>query len=479
MNDNIEFVDRYCDKVEQINYPKQIRLRSLSFQRVKDKFKKFKERISNLKQEIDTRISAFAERIKSKINILSKEYVPNTFVGSRPIRLNNKMGSNTITNSGALYSYENSLLSTTVASKEEPDLDVDTIDRQDIESIVNEGFEDAEKETNESETLGREDVQEVVEEMFNKEQEEEKEITPEEIKQALEEELSKLTENAPKVEEEPEQVEEPHLKISRNNVNNARIARYDDEGNDVKEYEFEEATVEEPQKESIVEIEPNQEPAPRRKKFNYVRMTDEEIRESQIKLGLDEHGNFVNKQEPQEEMVVAKAEPVVENTSLTTIPEYYINESVKPATNSDSSAIMDQVVVETPKASKVTLEGYTTLRDKIKELRLQQERTKQQKEEAARKAEEAKQRAREIREMVAESDKSVAEKYNELRAYSEALEEDCERNRKSAEEANSSAQADYDFISSNQEKLDNNAKLMEEIDMLIGPRVDPESIKVK
>ena len=513
----------------------RIKLLEKKLDKMKDKTLSAVYNERNLDSNISKKSEAIA-RLEKKIKVLSREEVPTNYVDNRAIKLKQSMIENLQHKVGMIYTIDSDKkeeifaneekevetpeMYATAASKQEEriDLDVDTIDRQTITDTINEGFKKEEIKDEES-TINREDVKDVVEDMmgkledsnavdrkaieqsindeFTKKEEEEvvveeknesqnSDLTSEEIKSVIEEELEKLKEEKEESKAEvapiPEDVVEKdeHVRVSRNNTNNAKLSRYDENGQDIKEYQFEQAVVEEPKVESIVEIDPNVvEERPRRKKHHYVPMTDEEIREAQIKLGFDENGNLIDNKETKDEEVVAQAEEVKETTNLTTIPEYYINESIKPAEKPDSSAIDDKVVVETVTSNKTTIDNYTALREKILQLREQQAQTKKQKEEAAKKAEEAKQKAREIREMVAESEKSVAESIDMLRAYSEALEEDCDRNIKSAEESESSAEADYKFVSTNQEKLDSNAELIREIDSLIGQRVDPESIRVK
>ena len=526
------------------------RFRSFRIKLLERKLDRMKDKALNsvyTERNFDSKLTKKSEaiaRLEEKIKVLSREEVPTNYVDNRAIKLKQSMIENLQRKVGFIYSVDATkkeeifaseapvvemptVLATAASKDNNSELDIDTIDRQTIVDTINEGFSNEEAiadaptinrdeikdvvdeevvKIEDNPTIDREAIEQSINEEFEKQEavaeeevvveehpENNDNLTSEEIKSVIEEELGKIEESIPEMDVVPQPEvkdeivpvaedvveQDNHFRVSHNNTNNAKLSRYDENGNDIKEYTFEQATVEEPVAESIVEIDPKQPTKkPRRRKYNYVPMTDEEIRESQIKLGLDEHGNFVDKEETKEE-VVAKAEPVKEVTDLAVLPEYIISESIKPVDNIDTSAIDNKVVVEEVKSNKASIDNYTALKEKILHLREQQEQTKKQKEEAERKAEEAKQKAREIREMVAESEKSVAESIDMLRAYSEALEEDCDRNIKSAEASESSAEADYQFVSTNQEKLDSNAELIREIDSLIGPRVDPESIKVK
>ena len=589
-DDLFELVDRDYDQVQREEYPRQIKTRRSSFNTIVEKFTNF--RINRLKKKLEKeKAKALTEKytesnyedkierralkiakLEEKIKILSRDEVPASYVDNRAIKLKKKMCDNLTQNIASLYSVgmENkeeifaeevveepkeelqeevmaSSASTVTDKVKEDELDVDTIDRQTITDTINEEFsnqaakaeeisrEDVEEVVDEKfanlsdeETIDRDAIEQTINEEFAKKEEEIEEyaapntdVSKEDIKDVVNEKFNELggipemedvvikaaetIEPEQTVEEQPKTEESDMFRVSRNNTNNVRTSRFDSEGNVIKKFDYvpmtdeeiREAQIklgwdehgnpikkEEPKKydyvpmtdEEIREaqikmgLDENGNPIKKEepKKYDYVPMTDEEIREAQIKIGLDENGNFIETPKETEEKFVGEAEEVM--------PQYTTLED-KPVDNID--VVDNPEVVEQKSHSSATIDDYTALKERILKLKEQKEQTAREIEAARRQEEEMKERAHEMEEMLAESDKSVAASLEMLKAYSEALEEDCDRNRRKAEEAKSRAQESSDYIASHQDKLNDNQRLISEIDTLIGERVDPTSIKVR
>ena len=107
-------------------------------------------------------------------------------------------------------------------------------------------------------------------------------------------------------------------------------------------------------------------------------------------------------------------------------------------------------------------DDYAALRDNILYLKNQAELTRKQKEEAQRKAEETAEKARQIKEMFEESQKNYDQSLDLLRAYQEALEEDCNNNVKGTKDAENDARLNNDFISEHREKMNYNNRIISE-----------------
>ena len=471
---------------------------------------------SNYEKKIDKKSKAIA-RLEEKINILSRNSVPANYVQKRAIKLKKKMFDNLKYNTQNMYSIglENKEI---VFGEEEPinvvstDLDRKTIedsinaefsnmnseedkmDRESIENAVNEEFaqlnadelnrdgiedsinsefakvseldrnviensineefaqlnnEDSEMEeyTSGKETIGAEDIKDVINESFEKyepeipemqektyaENENSNEINIEEPE--MQEKTYAENENSNKI-----NIEEPEMRhISQNNSFSARLSRYDNEGNE-KEY------------------------------YEYVPMTDEEIRESQIKLGFDENGNIIDQPKDTTERKVGTASLVDSNI---VIPDFNLNDIlVPPKKDINHSREIPIVVNERDEETRdqhetATIDDYNSLREKILYLKQQQEITRKHREDAQKNAEKTAEQAKEMLEMFEESEKNYAQSIDMLKAYSQELEEDCNRNRERAEAAENDARKNNDFINSHKEKVDYNNRIINEIDSII------------
>lgn len=235
------------------------------------------------------------------------------------------------------------------------------------------------------------------------------------------------------------------------------------------------------------------------KEYTYTPMTDEEIRESQIKLGFDEHGNLVNPPTNNYDVVATakvvedERSPLYDEKSGTSLRDTVVvaperaakvvekgvdllDES-KGTYVAESSFIPSEVHIKSNVSTKI--EDYNALKEKILQLQKQQALTEQKKASAQREAEEAAAKALQAKKELEASQKSVSQSMEMLKAYTEALEEDCFRNERTAEVAENDARMNLNFVDVQMEKVAANDRLIEEIDSLIGPRAVAESIKTR
>ncbi len=230
--------------------------------------------------------------------------------------------------------------------------------------------------------------------------------------------------------------------------------------------------------------------------YVYTPMTDEEIRASQEKLGFDERGNLVNPPKADYDIVATakvvndERSPLYagEDSSLKDAPvdsprtartvEKDIDYSLEPESEQLEEFVETENVTGAESVS-AKIDDYNSLKEKLLQLQKQQALTMQKKEKAQKEAEEAADAALKAKQEYEASEKSVSRSMEMLKAYTEALQEDCERNVNAAELAENDARINKNFIDEQKGKVDANNRLIDEIDSLIGPRAVPDSIKVR
>ena len=545
MNDgNMVFVNGEYGESKQEKYPREIKTKPTSYEAITKKYENFlmqaKSDLENMKdaalnstftkEETETQITQISKsiaRLEEMIKTLSNENVPTNYVDNRAIKLKKSMMENLTKKVGDLYSID-------AEKKEEifaqdklefgdaiPDVAVvaannesemvsndDSLNREIMSDIVDEQLNEARAREQAESTMEVSDtiapipaVAEVTEgiEEYSKSPDTNEQIDNDTIKSVISEELdniSAIPEISPEEVQETVTVDEPvqdnmeNTRILHNDTINAKLSRFDENGNPIdnsveqpvevenKENENQQSVVEDT---SIHTIDPYDLDSMKDRQIpEWKPMTDEEIRKAQIKLGFDENGNMINQSTEETE----KVEPVNEDKESPAvveeeIPEYSItDQEEKPQpeieveeTNSDESQF------KASNTTKTTLEAYKKLKENVLRLREEQTQSKREADQAIEDANSAKQKAREIREMLAESDNSVAQSMQLLETYKKALEEDNYRNNETKEAALKRAQEDYEYVSENERKIRDNDQLVDEIKSLIGDTVDPESIK--
>ena len=316
-------------------------------------------------------------------------------------------------------------------------------------------------------TIEKEEVKEAVDEAFKKmEPEKQTEVTSIPVIQPItDDDVDKAVER---------------VRVSRNNVKSVNPTLFDDNGNRVT----------------------------RHKKYNYTPMTDEEIRQSQIKLGFDEHGNLIGNNLPKKEEVSSArvvgnfiapgsmpsltlkdvfvpTKEKIEETPIREVPvvvperkandvdlEFGEGEAmfdiVDP--NQNQQEVETPVVQESPReeTTSMTVEDYTALKEKI--LRLQQQRklTQKNREAAQKRANDAAIRAEEAKRIFAVSQANYNERMEKLRAYTKSLEDACDENVRRAEEAERNARMSDTISQEQRHKAEKNIRIIGEIDSMIG-----------
>ena len=549
-DDRIELVDWEYGQYAEERPARQIRTRALSFQNIKAKFNAF--RIARLQNKLENKIEKaltreytdnnyerkieksanVIARLEEKILLLSKQNVPTNYVASRAIKLRKNMIDNltyhTTNYYGSLYTIglerrdevmgpeiiaedvmpeevpveENYVSDVPVAEEtpvnedvirpfiepepvvqpaaipnnEEIDVEQSNLDRQSIVDAINEGFSQVNAEdapvinpvdvpnpapqaeatpVSEAPAIDKEAIREAVEEAFRK----------------LEAERTNFDQHvAEAVPETPEAV-----RVSRNNTTSVHADQFDEEGNRIR----------------------------RPKKYDYTPMTDEEIREAQIKLGFDENGNLINapvvEEKPAEEVVIQEvpieqafvpAENKVVDEPVREVPIVVPDRPEEPALELEDEPNMFDIIpeaeeapakeVELPESARVmTIDDYETLKEKILQLRKQKEESQQQKLDAERRAQEAAQEAEAARVQYEESQASYLERMNMLRAYAESLEAACDENERGIEAAERESRESEGILQSQRAEIDRTNKIVSEIDLMMegNPEIEKPATK--
>lgn len=538
--EKIEYVERDYNHCVRKEKPRLIKARVLSFNSIANRFKNFrlnlmKKRLdsmkdkaltekyseSNFSKKIDKKSKAIA-KLEEKIMVISKEEVPTDYVSKRAIKLKKSMIDNLSYNSHLFYSiglenkdkiFEKSVENESIDSSVmvdglhevvdgETEVSSEDLTKQTIADIVNAELDSvSEKDKDQEEQIeeygdipksidgdvagGLEDI--VVNESSNDGQV--SEMSKEEIQRIIDDaftqtEVSAVSENDKKEEPAPgdsvhEEVEDAinMIKVSRNNSGIVRAEKFDEQG--------EEKT--------------------KKGKYQYTPMSDEEIRESQRKLGFDENGNILDS-----EVATTSGDSDIDLSDVVVEKNESLNDRVVPIIAADRSdqadsnileddednnmfEIVDNVdkeenteqgdkgisefsFVDEPEAQEEDdgkssvasrLEDYLSLKEKIMHLQEQRRISEEKRKAAEKTAEETSERAQQAQMLFEESQKTYEEKINLLKAYTESLEAECLENEKGAEIAESDAQKSESFIATQHEKADENYRVIEEIDGII------------
>ena len=556
-----EFVDRDYEQCTRVNPSRQIKTKGISFGRIRSKFnsflmsrleKKLEKKVEKAltqdytQENFDRKITKNSEiiaRLEEKIKLLAKEDVPADYVSRRAIKLRKNMIANLKYNSGVYYTIglenRDKVMADDVAQQvvEEPveevqaveevpvvetveeekvpvvddsnlaaaaipsgnsqniDVDPEAVDRQSIIDAVNSSFEEAK----DSEDAKGEDVESVVENDIPTDSVEDKQSIPEQpvidtdavrsvvdeaFKQMADEEkdafMADLNDNIDKAVEQ--------IRVSRNNARSVRPGQFDENGNRV-----------------------------RRKKYHYTPMTDEEIRQSQIKLGFDEHGNLINSGK-KEDVVATVVEKEVVDKQIRDVPvvvqdrdessfgldlddEKSMFDIIEDAPVQEDTAdkVEDQPVVETKveedaqqvvEAQPVeevqteaptekghypdlenpymTIDDYLALKDRIVQLQKRKESSSAIAREAKDREQDAYAAERQAREQFEISQANYQDRMERLRQYAESLDADCNKNEQEAQEAEERYRVSSQLTKAQLDEANRNNKIIEEIDMMIG-----------
>lgn len=488
--ENFELVDREYNNCIREEYPRQTRTYQSTHNSILQKFTDFrikmmKEKLDRMKNEAvtdqytpenydrkTTKKSKKIAKLEEKIMLLAKESVPTNYVSKRAIKLKKKMCANLKFTTEEWYTIGMDKKEEIFKSEEKEDINVlaneldrDTIEdtinnefiqveqepleREDIEDSINHEFvnleedemnrKDIEDSINnefnnlEQDELNREEIERTIEDQFAEMHQDEEPLERYDIEDAVNQEFTNL-DNEDELKEYTVE-EENNSRVFRNNSSSARISRYDEDGNE-------------------------------RRIFDYTPMTDEEIRQSQIKLGFDEHGNLVNPPGDKEERKVGTAS-FKDKTPSIVMPPLNIDEILIKPDREIPVVVKEREFDEEKKSVRSELEEYNSLREKILYLKQQKELSEKQKEEAEASAKRTAEKAKEVKEMFEESEKSYAARLDMLRQYSEELERICNQNRKVAEDAENDVRMNNDFINTHTEKLNENKRIIGEIDTMI------------
>ena len=525
-----EFVDRDYGQSTRVNPSRQIKTRRLSFDNIRDKFNKF--RISMLQEKLDKKVekaltqgytnenyerkitknAEVIARLEEKIKVLSKEDVPADYVARRAIKLRKSMIDNLTYNSGVYYTVgmENydEVMGSSIEGEEKssPDLndtlpfeaiedvsenddallaaaipndtgkiDVvpNNVERQAIVDAVNSSFDDV-KEDSEAPVITSDDVKDVINESFDKEEAvEEPVIDTEAVRKAVDEAFKRI-DNEQENNSVNDSIDEEinKIRVSKNNAKAVNSGQYDENGNRI-----------------------------RRKKYNYTPMTDEEIREAQIKLGFDEHGNLINNGKRAtnvstatvvgEPKMFSQPKPNISDVFVPTKKDEQVRDIPIVVKDRDETSlgldledgnsmfeIIDQndsnvAKEETPVASvsdssNMTIDDYTALKEKILYLQKQRETSQMNKDAAQKRVEESVAKEQEARRMYELSQANYNARMQKLREYAASLVAVCNENEKAAAAAEQRVKESEDLALDQQKKADRTNQIIGEIDQMIG-----------
>lgn len=560
--DNIDYIDRDYGHCAKAGKPRLIKARMSSFRSIADRFNKFrisqlekklekmkddalegKYTTENFSKKLEKKSKAIA-KLEEKILVLAKENVPTDYVNKRAIKLKKAMISNLRFNSGNFYSIglknkdeifedeaftevstdldaldaelrngsgpfvnvdglhdgdeaeeEHGLPEVEVVNLSDRDDDIEVvpsdITRQTIADVVNAEFDGMNN--NMPLTNNNDDEIEEYTDNGTLNASSDGEMSKEEVRAAIEKafkEVDHVNSDSTNSEFSTDSYDDDaitrrvddvidKIRVSRNNTNVINAEKFDENG----------------------DIRPK-----KNDKYHYVPMTDEEIRESQRKLGFDEHGNLISavnasafgvsvpKVSLEDVFVPKSTESSYSDTPLRDSP--IVVEDRKNAFAfdlEDGENMFD--VIDTDANSKKTgttnendlveysfvdsehngkgdtaaskLDEYHSLKDKILELQERRQDSLRKKENAEKVAEEKAVQAKKVKEMFEESQKNYEQSLSRLRAYTESLEEECARNSKVAEIAENDAQMSENFIAMQRQKVDDNNRVINEIDSLI------------
>jgi len=501
-DENIEFVDREYGQLPRIKPSRQIKTRKLSFENIRNAFRKFHLRLlqgkldkaveksltqqyseSNADKDV-TKNAAVIARLEGKIKVLSKEKVPTNYVARRAIKLRKAMMENLSTNvegyrtigiekrdeimatdqvveEPVVTETEDTLKASAIPSGNSDDIDIVSpeLDRNSIVDAVNSSFEEVEKkeEATEKEPLH---VEPII-------------IDREEVRAAVDEAFSKLdsatasTEppvvNMESVNEDVDRMIET-IHVSRNNARSVDSTRFDENGNRI-----------------------------RRKKYDYTPMTNDEIRESQIKLGFDEHGNLIEKKPeaktgislkeifPSKEDKPVRDNPVVVEDRTASAPGLDLEDGVSMFEIIETEEPTKETSTDSVIHTAATIDDYTALKERVIQLQKQRSESYQSKLAAQKKAEEAAARAQDARKQLEMTQASYNERMQRLREYAASLEADYQDNVRMTEDAERKSKASEEFVAAQNSEVDKTKQIIGEIDSMIGeiaPSEESTAIRV-
>ncbi len=534
-----EFVDREYGQCTRVNPSRQIKTRRLSFDNIREKFTQF--RIGMLQAKLDKKvekaltqgytndnydrkISKNAEviaRLEEKIKVLSKEDVPSDYVARRAIKLRKSMIDNLTYNSGIYYTVgmENydEVMKSGIEGEDVPvaeerdtipfepipevsdnadslqaaaipndngEIDVvpNSVERQAIVDAVNSSFDEV-KEDNDVPVITSEEVRDVINNSLDTEDKiDEPVIDTEEVKNAVNEAFKRMeSEKESDVSAVNDSIDDEieRIRVSKNNTKSVNAAQFDENGNRVR----------------------------RKKKYDYVPMTDEEIRESQIKLGFDEHGNLINNGKVAAGVSTAS---VVEEPRIFSQPKPNISDVFVPVKKDEQvrdipivvkdrnessfgldlddennmfdiiepaeEEVKEEPVLQADSSSSMTIDDYTALKEKILYLQQQREESQKSRIAAQKRVEESAAREQEARKMYELSQANYNERMKKLRDYAASLEAVCSENEREAAAAEQKIKESEDLALDQQKKADRTNQIIGEIDRMIGDNAAEEQV---
>lgn len=233
----------------------------------------------------------------------------------------------------------------------------------------------------------------------------------------------------------------------------------------------------------------------RRKKYNYTPMTDAEIREAQIKLGFDEHGNLIDNGANSVPQKATKARVVGDLGSIPSFRDAFVPANHNIEKTERNSVVTDTPVREVPVVTPDrtgdevkhvvteepvkddaarTLDDYAALKARILDLVQKRDATHQRSVDAQRVAQESAREAQAARRKLEMSQASYQDRMKKLADYVVSLEATVAENVRQTEAAEEETRKNRDFVALQNEEAAKNDQIIGEIDSMIGDVQTPQ-----
>ena len=341
---------------------------------------------------------------------------------------------------------------------DEAGISTDKVDKESVDGVISGLFSDLENESTEEKNddvttfVSPEEVNMVVGNTTG-----EKEKASDDEKQEIEEDNSLFDINKNKNEEKVDSekikqyMDEAKAKISRSGSSAAKMDKYDENGGI-------------------------------RFKYSYTPMTDFEIAESRAKIN-----NISNDFVPIDSSV--SIEPVEEKRDVPIVVEDRSNDKaledniVDYTFDNDSSSIevkdddVDAAVIDVTDSRKAKLSEYNKLKNKILELREKSNAVSKDKMEAQTSAKQIELKVKQSKQKVAESDAALNEIVERMRLYVEDLQRDCEDTIRETHQIKDDIKNNTNIIEMQEDQFDENTRMINEFNRLIGSSEETHSIK--
>ena len=295
------------------------------------------------------------------------------------------------------------------------------INLDEIKASIDEAFNEKEFDSESEATIGPEIVKDVVDESINL-VEDEHEISLEDIKSEIDEAMEQV--------------------VSKNGSTNAKLDRFNEDGT---------------------------------RKYDYVPMTDEEIKAAQANIEYDKYEEIYRLQNQEAfNFKTAEFKDIFKPATNNNLEQFSFaaneEETVREVPVIVSEVEGERIVSpETAVVSRPTsLEEFSELKAKVVELKKKLAESENRKNTAVQFATRTASRAEEIKKITIASEKEYQDRLASLQLLAKTLEENCNLNDTAARTATMDAECNERFISSQMSKKNQYDKAIEQVDTILG-----------